>query len=101
MLAGDASLRDADQPIAVIGSDRVLDLAGAFAPEVSGVANLDGRLVNPEIDRLLGLALNDDAVVAGVLQFGAPEAASLGLRWFFLWSLLMFSLRSRARELSR
>jgi hypothetical protein len=58
---------------------RVLDLASDLAPEVRRVADLDGAVADPEIDRRLRHAVNDDRVPASALELGAPVAARLRL----------------------
>src|SRR5439155_22406318 len=47
--------------------------------EVGGVAELDLVFVDPDVDRRLRYAVDDDGVPAGLLDLGAPEAAGLGL----------------------
>src|SRR5207253_8503590 len=72
-------LSDADARVTQLGEDRVLDLAGDLASEVRGVAELDGSVVDPEIDRGGGDPVKDDRVPAGALELGAPVASGLRL----------------------
>src|SRR5439155_1226483 len=56
---------------------RVLRLPRVL-PEVRlGVADLDAVVVNVEVDPVSGLSLDDDGVVAGVLQIRPEEAVGL------------------------
>ncbi len=58
----------------------VLGLPGVEAEQRLGVAELDHVIVDVEVDPLLRLPLNDDGVVAGVLEVGAEEAVGLRRR---------------------
>ncbi len=60
-------------------TDAVLHLAGQLAPIFGGVADLADAVGDVEIDRRLGLAVDDDAVEAGAFQLGSPIAAGLSL----------------------
>ena len=61
--------------VADLLADDLLRLEGILAPEVGGIPDLDLVVVDPEVDGLLGLALDDQAVVAGELQLGTPVPA--------------------------
>src|SRR5207245_4257270 len=77
IFAGRPDLSDADTRVAQLGENRVLDLAGDLAPEVSGVAEFDGAVVDPEIDRRRGDPVEDDRIPAGALELSAPVASGL------------------------
>ena len=74
-----AGRTDGDHGGLVVAAAAQLVLGGKVveAPEVHGAADLDHVVVDVEVDGLLGLALKDDAVVAGVLELAA-EAATEG-----------------------
>ena len=57
--------------------ERLLRLPGVLARQVRGVAHLDHVVVDVEVGQRLRLPLDDDGVVAGVLQRGAEEAVGL------------------------
>jgi len=48
---------------------------GAFAPKLLSILDLDLAVIDPQVDRLLRLALHHDAVVTGVFQLRAPVTA--------------------------
>ena len=77
VLAGDACLGDADEPIGVGLTNGVLDFSGFLAPQVPGISEFDPIVHNPQIDRLCRASMDDDRVPAGVTQLGTPEAACL------------------------
>ena len=79
VLAARADLRGPDALVAKLRADRLLGLERVQAPEVRGVAQLGLAVVDPEVDRLRRLALEDDRVEAGVLELGAEEAADVAL----------------------
>ena len=56
----------------------LLDRKGSFAPEVGGVADFHFVVINENIDRVFGGALEDDSIVAGVLEFGADQPTHTG-----------------------
>ncbi len=57
--------------------ERVLRVPRVEAHEGLGVAQLDHVVVDVQVDPVLRLALDDDGVVAAVLQIGAEEAVGL------------------------
>ena len=79
VFASRPDLDDLDLLVPQLLADQLLGLAGDPAPEGGGVLDLGLALVYPEIDRGLGLALDDDGVEAGVLQLGRPVPAALGV----------------------
>jgi hypothetical protein len=52
----------------------------APTPVRPGVADLDRVVLDPEIDGPCSLALDDDGVVAGILELGTERAAGVGGR---------------------
>ena len=64
----------------VVGALPQLVLSGEVvqAPQVCGVADLDRAVVDVEVDGLLGLTGDDDAVIAGELELGAKAATEGG-----------------------
>src|SRR5206468_7351280 len=59
---------------------RFLGLPGVEAQQRLGVAQLEDAIVDVEVDPVLRLSLNDDRVVAAVLEVGAEEAVGLRRR---------------------
>src|SRR2546427_516620 len=62
---------------AEIGAERVLGVPRVLADVGLGVAELDTVVVDVEVDPVAGLALDDDGVVAAVLQIRPEEAVGL------------------------
>ncbi len=66
-----------DPLVAELLPDRRLGLLGQQTPQCAGVADGDLVVFDEEIDRLVGLALHDEHVVARLLELGAPVFAGL------------------------
>src|SRR3989475_7339989 len=62
---------------AEVGAERVLGVPRVLADVGLGVAELDTVVVDVEVDPVAGLALDDDGVVAAVLQIRPEEAVGL------------------------
>ena len=60
------ALRDAHESVPELRAKSVLDVTCFAAPEVGGVFDLDVLFLDPQIDRLLGASVNDDAVPPSV-----------------------------------
>jgi hypothetical protein len=56
------------------GTKHVSGIRYRFPPEVTGIADLNLIIVDPEIYRLRGFTLEDDEVISGVFQLG-PESS--------------------------
>ncbi len=86
VLTGQANGSDLDVGVFQFPADGLGGFGGAQALEVRGVTDLDLVVIDPQVNQFLGLAADDDLVVAGVLEFGCEEAAhhrirhQLGLR---------------------
>ncbi|MDT4857798.1 hypothetical protein FQZ97_922340 [compost metagenome] len=75
VFTGLADAGDAQQRVLQAGLEDFLGLPHALAPEVAGIAQLGGVVVDVEVDRLGRLAFKNDHVPAGHLELGAPVAA--------------------------
>ena len=80
VLAGDADRGDLHLVVAVLCVNPGLGLPHRLAPQPLGREDLDVVVVDHEIDRVLGLALDDEEVVAGEFELGAPLAARVRRR---------------------
>jgi hypothetical protein len=63
----------------VILLDHRVSLAGEFAPQMPCIADFDLIVIHPDIDRVLGAALHDDLVIAGIFHLSAPVTAHVGV----------------------
>ena len=63
-----------------LGADQVGRVLRVLAPDGRGVADLHLVVADPQIARLGRLALDDDGVVAGVLELGPERPARVGAR---------------------
>jgi len=79
VLTGGTDLGDADLLVTEFLADGGFDGAGDLAPEVGCVAELDLVVLDPEVNGFGRAALDDDAIPAGLLEFGPPVAAGFGL----------------------
>ena len=70
---GDAALK------AVLLAQGLGGLASTLAPESGGILDADLVIVNEDVDRGIGLALDNQAVVAGVLEHGAQLTAAVAV----------------------
>src|SRR5439155_165282 len=77
VLTSGADAGDARRRIG-LGAERVLRLFCGLAPNVRGIADLELVVLNPDVDGLGRPAFEDDHVVAGELELGAPVAAGAG-----------------------
>ena len=75
VLAGQTDGGDRGVRLAQLLADDLGALEGAQTHEMLRVPQLDLVVVDPQVDRLGGLAAEDHLVVAGVLQLGAEEPA--------------------------
>ena len=71
-LAGRTNRGDAQFLVAVLGPHGVDGLLGVHSPEIGSVANLHVVVNDPQIDRSVGGALEQQHVVSGVLQRRSP-----------------------------
>lgn len=76
VLAGLSDREGMEGRILQIVPDDLQGFPGVFPPEVGGVADLDGFIVNPQVDGLPCPPLDDDRVVAGAFQFPAHVAVA-------------------------
>ena len=63
---------------AVLFDERVGGVVDVFAPQLACVEQLDELVVDVQVDGMVGLALEDDAVIACKLELGAKVAAGVG-----------------------
>ena len=55
-----------------------LSFCGRLSPQIRGITDFDGAVVNPEIYRFFCLAGDDQVMIAGPRQFGGKESAHVG-----------------------
>ncbi len=79
LLPGEADADDPGLAIAQLPLDRLLGFERPPPRQVGGRPDVDAVVDDGEVDQLRGLALHDDAVVAGVLELVRHEAAGVGL----------------------
>ena len=79
VLPGQADADDPGLAVAQLPLDRLLGLERPPPRQMGGRPNLHPVIDDGEVDLFRGLALHDDAVVAGVLELVGHEAAGVGL----------------------
>jgi hypothetical protein len=79
LLARRPDHRDARPWLAQVRPDCFLGITGDLAPSHRGVAQLGLAVLDPQVDRLGRLALEDDGVKARLLELRRPPATGLGL----------------------
>jgi len=79
ILAGQAALGHADAFVVQFFAHRPVYGGGLLTPQVIGVADLDVVVLDPQVDRLRGLAGDYYPVPAGPFQLGSPETAYVRL----------------------
>ena len=79
VLARRADSKDLRCRIAHLLPQNVIRLPHVLAPDMAGVSQFHHVVVDIQIDRLFGASLDDDCVVAGVLEFGAKVTASVAI----------------------
>ena len=79
LLPGEADADDPGLAIAQLPLDRLLGFERPPPRQMGGRPDVDAVVDDGEVDQLRGLALHDDAVVAGVLELVRHEAAGVGL----------------------
>ena len=78
VLAGLADAGDAGQRVLQALLDDLLGLPDALAPQMAGIAQLCGVVVDVQVHRRGTLAFENDHVPTGHLELGAPVAARVG-----------------------
>ncbi len=78
-LAGRADGEDVHARLADLGLDQDLGFVGIPPPHGRGLPDLQPVIVQPQVDRPVGLAGDPQAVVAAEAQLGAPEPAAVRL----------------------
>lgn len=66
--------------VAQLAFDQSCGFAGILAPHVGGIADFGLVVVDPQIDRPVGPAGDDDAVIARAPQRGGPVTAGMSCR---------------------
>ena len=70
---------DLELGILVTGLDPLLGMPDAGSPDLVRRQDLDGIVIDVEIDRLVGPPLDEQQIVAGILEEGAELAARVGV----------------------
>jgi hypothetical protein len=73
--SGGTDTGDPDLFISEFFPKGVLGFQGIFTPELRGVPDLDFAIVDPEIDRNIGCALNDEGIISGPFKIRAPVSS--------------------------